>query len=1421
MDDHIVWTGAIRDSYIRYLRTSFHFRDKALRQSFSQALEREGELVKGPYPELSHRFATGIGSDALASEFFGIEAESLTPALQGASVLYSHQEQAIRGVYGGGRNVVVATGTASGKTECFIYPVLFDLNRQHMSGEIVEPGVRAMVIYPMNALANDQRQRLGNICAALREAGSDFQFTFGQYTGQTPENERDRFRDGARKAENRLPGELVFREEMRKNPPHILLTNYSMLEYLLIRPDDSPLFDGGIGRHWRFIVLDEAHAHRGARGAEMGMLMRRLKQRVRAGGRRDRFNCIATSATISSSGSDSDREEIAEFAEDLFGEPFTSGDVIFGQMSTEDGEYPRRNHAFVRGLESAFLIHRKGVDAVALNRASAEYGGSVPMEIALCRDCGQHYYIGQARNGKLDEAMRDPTVPDFGVEYYLPGVAPSDATHTLCRRCARIWESDDSSDSPCGCGASVRVKLGEVDKNNPDQITACENCGYTRGAYKDPVREIVHGADGPNAVIATTLHQLLPAERRKVLSFVDNRQEAAFFAWYIEDTYQTIAARNLILKAMRQYDIEPDGLKPSDLANRLVRTLGDGDGNLSTEERRRNAHLVVWREALTEERRLSLSGVGLVRWRVRVPDDLSLSSVLGSEPWSFTPDESRDVVSHLLEMTLNRYAVDTPDVPGLSWRDITPRPQRAYKVGAVGRVTNVSQWGHERSAAVDYLVRLLGGRRTERKVEDAQALMNTVWRAVRDWDKGRHSAQGMLVRAQNTNNGFRLNPEYLRVDLVDSANVWECGTCAGISLVNIRGICPKYRCVGWLAPTSGDALNRNHYRLLYEGDALPLNFRAEEHTAQIETEEAKTRQDDFKAGNINLLSSSTTFEMGVDLGDLDVAFLRNIPPETFNYSQRVGRVGRRDRTGFAVSYCRRNPHDLYHFEDPQERVMGGVTRPPLVQLENRKIILRHMASVALSMFFKQGAHEQRFKNVRSFVGDSSVEELSVEMRRFCHGYGALEQALLDVVPQTMWESVGLSDGAWIDNLFGPESRFYGGVAAVLGDIEELEAIQDRHVNDRKYGEAGRVEGRLEAVRREPTLNFLSRSVILPKYGFPVDSVELQIRSGHSAGKEISLQRNLSQAIAEYAPGSEIVANKKVWQSSGIRLVPGQAPVIKYYRYDDAGNFEHALDPDELRGRGVRQYFTPQWGFTTELDYKPKEPFRQSERLYVTRPFFGGFQGDVEPDVHLINGVSVSVAAPGSLYILSEGRQRGQFHICLTCGRHSDKRLRKHKTLYGADCGGRMGKYSYGYELATDVVRLMFPSLGDSSVAWSLAYAILLGTADALGVPQQDLNVTLANVRSSEGFGSISIVLYDDVPGGAGFVARLSRENVFKETLRLAEQRVSGGCGCDSSCYGCLRSYRNQFAHRELRREAALTHIRSHRGTGTLIHESTA
>ena len=383
------WPEKIRQRYEDYLKTTFFFRQSNLRHSFEKALRKEGRLLKGPFPEQHRGFTEGIHARAIAAECFPDGGVDLVPALIDCP-LYKHQEQAIRATHVAKQNVVVATGTASGKTESFLYPILFELYRQHLKGELSEPGVRAMILYPMNALANDQRGRLGDICRDLRQAGSKFSPTFGQYIGQTPEDEQNDWRNATARADSRLDGELVFRKEMRKDPPHILLTNYSMLEYLLIRPDDSPLFDNGRGTFWQFIVLDEAHQYRGAKGMEMGMLIRRLKQRLRDGGRQGSFRCIATSATISSNESHQDKKAVAGFAEALFGEPFTLPGIVFGEYSPnfDSSGAPRRYHAFLRALEGAFLVHKNGEDTVVLNRKGVDGSGEtgVPLEIALCRE---------------------------------------------------------------------------------------------------------------------------------------------------------------------------------------------------------------------------------------------------------------------------------------------------------------------------------------------------------------------------------------------------------------------------------------------------------------------------------------------------------------------------------------------------------------------------------------------------------------------------------------------------------------------------------------------------------------------------------------------------------------------------------------------------------------------------------------------------------------------------------------------------------------------------------------------------------------------------------------------------------------------------------------------------------------------------
>lgn len=1392
------WPEKIRQRYEGYLNTSFFFKDPNLRASFQTALQDGDSLLKGPYPELARDFRRGVSAQELARRCFQGAVDDLLPALMD-SPLYIHQERAISASYLDSQNVVVATGTASGKTESFLYPILFELYRQHLAGDLERPGVRAMILYPMNALANDQRERLGGICQKLREATSSFEPTFGQYIGQTPKDNQDGFRNASWWAENRLPGELIFRAEMRATPPHILLTNYSMLEYLLIRPEDSPLFDDNRSEHWQFIVLDEAHQYRGAKGMEMGMLIRRLKQRLRDGGRRASFRCIATSATLSSGESEVDRQVVADFAKELFAEPVSDPGIIFGesQLVKDDDGSPRRYHAFLRALEGAFLVHRGGADAVVLNRKGETGDGlpAEPLEIALCKECGQHYYVGQNWDGRLREAIRDPSHPDFGVEYYFP---VKDGDQVLCRACGALT----GSATQCDCDAAVGVKQCENHPDHADRLKECEACGYQRGGIGDPVQEIVHGSDGPNAVIATALHELQPEGRRKVLAFADSRQEAAFFAWYAEDSYEKLRNRNLILRAIKAAPVGSEGLSIDDLTNRLMQQWDEAglfQDSDTLESKNRQVLAAILREAVTDERRLSLSGVGLVKWYVALPSELALPESMQMSPWNFTEDESRNLINYLLDEMRPRRAVDVSGVLSAPvWDEISPWPQQAYCKGPPGGRNNILQWGGSQSTVVRHVLRQLsmdGVLATDQLTEKSIELVEEIWSSLR-------KCQDPPILSDGTTNGsFRLNTSWLRIKPTNPEEVWQCDICATLSNHNIRGVCPRNRCPGSLEPANQDRLEKNHYRLLYASATLPPELSAEEHTAQIDSDKARQRQDAFKTGRIHLLSSSTTFEVGVDLGDLDTVFLRNVPPEPFNYTQRVGRAGRRDNAGLAVTYCRRNPHDLHHYEDPENRVINGVVHPPRLRMTNEKIVLRHMVATALSKFFNR--NPIRFQSVENFVGDWDEPRAALDLNAFCEHNSELLEQLRQIVPIDMHTTIGLATDAWIQGIAGPESRLAAVEKEVCSDYLAMKTLRSQYYEEGRDNLIGRIGRRMTTIASEQSLDFLSRKAVIPKYGFPVDVVELDThpQNGNSTG--VSLQRDLSQAISEYAPGGKVVANKLEWESCGVKVVSGKDWTVRHYQYDDARSFRQWNEGDSSAPQNARKYLIPEFGFVTPFFKKPKEPRGRAQRLYTTRPFFRGFDDNAQPETTELFDVQITKAQPGILVVLCEGRHRNGFYICRKCGAHLTGRQAEHRSPSGPSCSGTLGRFSLGHELVTDVVRLQFPQMSGEWAAYSVAYAVLFGAAETLDVPDTDLNVTITAGTST---GRPAIVLYDNVPGGAGLVAQLEHAEIFWEVLANASERVQGNCGCDSSCYGCLRSYRNQFAHPHLERRTALQFI---------------
>ncbi len=1055
-------------------------------------------------------------------------------------------------------------------------------------------------------------------------------------------------------------------------------------------------------------------------------------------------------------------------------------------------------------------------------------GDGALFEVGLCRECGQCYLVGKLDNGTLVEAVRDPGATEFGATFFLPledqAVDDEDADHydtetyRLCVRCAEICRSADQL--RCGHNADLLLQKQSAAEEREDQVPRCAVCGYQA---RDPVREVVHGTDGPHAVIATTLFQELPEGRKKVLAFADGRQEAAFFAWYLEDSYKNILTRNLLLKVVQEQAAPlSEGSSLRDLAagfRDAFRQKSIFPPATSDLQLRREAWLALYREFLTDEPRISLEGVGLLRWEAKWPDWFQTPSALRAAPWLLSEREARGLVFVLIDSMRADRAVELrteSNIP-LSWSDLLLQAtQMRVSPAEKGRLRPAERkWAGTTGKRARFLARLhrqISPRASDQEAIDAAVrVLRDIWDSLRRCDEHAPTATDRLLIP--VDDSRRLNPDWWRLQFVgEDERVFRCETCGRLTTVSVRDLCPRHRCPGSLTAIRRGNLERNHYRLLYSAD-LPGAMRVEEHTAQLDNEKAREFQRDFHDGKIHVLSCSTTFELGVDLGDLDTIFLRNVPPEAFNYAQRVGRSGRRSgHPGFAITYCKRGPHDLYHFAEPQ-RMLTGKIQPPVLALCNEKIVTRHIAAVALSYFF--GDCKDRFSKVEGLFTDLTSPCGVRDFARFLSKRRSqIERTIIGILPEEMAARLGVFDGSWIDRIAGCGSRFALAEAEVASDYNVVTALKERAKNEDDFDTAKWAQRRAETVAKEEVLSFLSRKAVIPKYGFPVDVVELdtqRTQQSHEA-LEVSLQRDLSIAISEFAPTSKLVANKKEWTSYGLkRVAEKEWPRKRYSRCKKHNVFLQweKGEPVPTMPCGCRarcyEYVIPQFGFVTDRD-RPKDPKARPPKSFSTRPFFAGRRAS-EPAVIPMPAASpmltVIKASPGLMVALCEGRRGEGFYVCGGCGAGFRNRPRGHKTPHGKVCSGTLEQVSLGHEFETDVLQLQFlhaPADVSDGVpfAFSLAYAIVEGAAEVLEVPSVDLSTT---VTHSDQHRVPPIILYDNVPGGAGLVARLEGEEVLKDCLKAALKRVGGACGCapGTSCYGCLRHYRNQFAHPYLAR----------------------
>lgn len=1078
----------IKDEFIGYITTNFHFRNPELQNKLTLALRND--VSKGPFVEIKDSFKSGKSIAQLIEEkvLSPLFKELGSDRLPVSRPLYLHQQMAVEKI-SAGKNVVVSTGTGSGKTHCFVIPVINELLREKEAGTLGD-GVRAIFIYPMNALANDQIK-------GLREILMDYpDIRFGVYNGGTENREADAIalykamyaNEKHPKLREPLLNEELSREGMKKHPPHILFTNYAMLEHMLFRPGDDTIFSN---TNFKFVILDEAHVYAGATGIETSFLMGRLKGRI-SGVQEPQF--ILTSATLGD-GSPQSNQRVVEFAERLTGCCFNVEDIITAHRDDPEKvsnivKYPiqlfedwageslwrdvlekfspgvnysdensalydiissshlyqkmrgkgnlvelddfaqylgltklqtvqfvalcakaRKNekplidiryHYFLKALDGCYLAldYPESLSLVRKDEFRVSYQQSTKMfEIAVCEDCGELAIVGKIENDKLVRVSipNERTFFQIEIDNNSNDTGKEEPAWVLCKNCGAIVRDDESHNNWCTCGNTQSVRVYEREKET------CQNCN-------GDLRPFYLGFDAATGVIATSLYEQIPehtftegeeeketinpflqvVQRKKqrtftgsqFLVFSDSRQGAAKFACYLNDSYREFLRRRGMWKVLQQQEQKGvSEINVSDFVSlldnyystlRLFRkdnTDSASDTEKSSTENRRNAWVAVLNELISGHRDTSLVSLGRMSFEYIGNDDIIDTMV---QRYKISKSDARNLLNYLVFEIVKFGAVVTDEPSDIKNSD------RLYlsRTAAQKRITKNKD--NETYASQGFLPTRLSGKTTfyrSKKLaitkqilglddEEATTFLEYYWGYLIENEHKLQISDGK---------GYVMPAKHFKIKILGNAFLWRCKKCGKVSQYNIGGKCIHQRCNGELERLNSDEFCRgNHFAGLYDSAKMSPLF-IKEHTAQLAKKDALEYQQQFIRKEINALSCSTTFEMGVDVGDLETVFLRNIPPLSSNYAQRVGRAGRSiEAAAFALTYARRSSHDFTFFEQPREMI-NGVIYPPNFTLDNEKILRRHIYAIALSTYLKlhpeqyDGNKATKFINEKGYV----------------------------------------------------------------------------------------------------------------------------------------------------------------------------------------------------------------------------------------------------------------------------------------------------------------------------------------------------------------------------------------------------------------------------------------------------------------------
>jgi hypothetical protein len=679
--------------------------------------------------------------------------------------------------------------------------------------------------------------------------------------------------------------------------------------------------------------------------------------------------------------------------------------------------------------------------------------------------------------------------------------------------------------------------------------------------------------------------------------------------------------------------------------------------------------------------------------------------------------------------------------------------------------------------------------------------------------------------------------------VVEPSQVKErCTTCQRIvTRRSPKAVCTRHNCHG---TTTTEQPDQENYDVWLMGRPFVM-VTAEEHTAQVPGEVRNKIEQDFKSkhGKTNCLVATPTLEMGVNIGVLDMALMRNVPPRPSNYWQRAGRAGREERMAVVVTYCRRSNHDRYFFDDPL-RLLGGSIEAPAFNLRNPLMVAKHIRSAILS--------ELLLRSDEAGEGGELVRDvLEVLFPTFIRSYLLDEENHFRESPiSTIPLKTLLSERKAVlaDRLVNLFAQHWPEEAAELADRAAIEQVIDATADQlntvikrlhrrltwarstrsdlHRKKDAGLIEREEEQLlrrcdefitlivtsdRQTYTLTVLAVEGFLPGYGVYDGGIVASARRGvtrQSGPRAFDLSRSNVIALREFIPGNRLYANRGTFYVARYHMGAEDTARIRSLRVDPLKGYvtEHAGDASYGQTGGVPIDSLP----LTDLDLAHESRITEDENLRFSMPVTvlgrlrkrcrGGNGIKIgNQEVSYLRGQGIELVNLGEAGRVKNG-ELGHW-ICSVCGAAKSPyavptEIAQFLKIHKERCGKDVVRLALSVQAEVDMLR--FHDVDGEAEGINVGEALRTAATRLLNMGQEDLQLLLVRKPDDK----LDLLIYDPMPGGSGLLEQMLCR--WRELIASAKELLAGCTqGCETACYACLKTFRNQFYHDLLNRHQAM------------------